>query len=334
MAAAPRRRRSRGARLRPRPAGARRRECSAARARARRGARRGRRDHDAALARGRPRATLGPGGLAEGLARRLALHRHVDGAAARSRASSRRHSRRAGIDALDAPVSGGTIGAEAGTLTIMVGGAEAAAERARPLLRGARDARGARRRPRPRARPRSSATTSAPASTWRPSRRALALARSEGLDPARALRADVELDRRLARPAHALPGAGQRDDAGRARLRADVHRRPDGEGSGAGRAARGRARPRGASRWPRRSRSTGARRQEGHGSLDYSAIALTTGGARSCERAHRAAARGAPRRTSACSARPCASTCRTRSSRCATRRSPRAPAASATTRPT
>ena len=38
------------------------------------------------------------------------------------------------IDALDAPVSGGTIGAEAGTLTIMVGGSEAAAERARPLF--------------------------------------------------------------------------------------------------------------------------------------------------------------------------------------------------------
>ena len=70
-----------------------------------------------------------------------------------------------------------------------------------------------------------------------------------------------ELDRRLARPAHALPGARQRHDARRARLRADVHGRPDGEGPRAGRAARGRARPRGASRWPRRWRSTGARRQ-------------------------------------------------------------------------
>ena len=39
-----------------------------------------------------------------------------------------------GIEALDAPVSGGTIGAEAGTLTIMVGGSEAATERARPLF--------------------------------------------------------------------------------------------------------------------------------------------------------------------------------------------------------
>jgi 3-hydroxyisobutyrate dehydrogenase len=35
---------------------------------------------------------------------------------------------------LDAPVSGGTIGAERGTLTIMVGGTPAAFERARPIL--------------------------------------------------------------------------------------------------------------------------------------------------------------------------------------------------------
>jgi 3-hydroxyisobutyrate dehydrogenase len=42
--------------------------------------------------------------------------------------------REAGLDMLDAPVSGGVGGAEAGTLTFMVGGAEAAVERARPLL--------------------------------------------------------------------------------------------------------------------------------------------------------------------------------------------------------
>ena len=40
----------------------------------------------------------------------------------------------AGIDVLDAPVSGGPRGAAAATLTIMVGGGEAAFERARPLL--------------------------------------------------------------------------------------------------------------------------------------------------------------------------------------------------------
>ena len=39
-----------------------------------------------------------------------------------------------GCDYLDAPVSGGEVGAQAGTLTIMVGGAEEAFERVRPLL--------------------------------------------------------------------------------------------------------------------------------------------------------------------------------------------------------
>ena len=40
----------------------------------------------------------------------------------------------AGCDYLDAPVSGGEVGAKAATLTIMVGGSEAAFERARPLF--------------------------------------------------------------------------------------------------------------------------------------------------------------------------------------------------------
>jgi 3-hydroxyisobutyrate dehydrogenase len=40
----------------------------------------------------------------------------------------------AGIAFIDAPVSGGTAGAAAGTLTFMVGGSEAHVERARPLL--------------------------------------------------------------------------------------------------------------------------------------------------------------------------------------------------------
>lgn len=39
-----------------------------------------------------------------------------------------------GVRALDAPVSGGDIGAQAGTLTIMVGGDEAAYQKARPLF--------------------------------------------------------------------------------------------------------------------------------------------------------------------------------------------------------
>ena len=42
--------------------------------------------------------------------------------------------KRAGIDYLDAPVSGGDVGARDGTLTIMVGGDAAAFERARPLF--------------------------------------------------------------------------------------------------------------------------------------------------------------------------------------------------------
>ncbi|HEY4346555.1 MAG TPA: NAD(P)-dependent oxidoreductase [Gaiellaceae bacterium] len=40
----------------------------------------------------------------------------------------------AGIDAVDAPVTGGDVGARAGTLTVMCGGADRAVERARPIL--------------------------------------------------------------------------------------------------------------------------------------------------------------------------------------------------------
>ena len=39
-----------------------------------------------------------------------------------------------GVEALDAPVSGGQVGAEEGTVSFMVGGSEAAFERAKPLL--------------------------------------------------------------------------------------------------------------------------------------------------------------------------------------------------------
>jgi 2-hydroxy-3-oxopropionate reductase len=41
---------------------------------------------------------------------------------------------KAGIDALDAPVSGGDVGAKNGTLTIMVGGSQAAFDKASPLF--------------------------------------------------------------------------------------------------------------------------------------------------------------------------------------------------------
>ncbi|MEM6840899.1 MAG: 2-hydroxy-3-oxopropionate reductase [Bacteroidota bacterium] len=40
-----------------------------------------------------------------------------------------------GVDALDAPVSGGQVGAEEGTVSFMVGGSEAAFARARPMLK-------------------------------------------------------------------------------------------------------------------------------------------------------------------------------------------------------
>src|SRR5690606_30118182 len=40
-----------------------------------------------------------------------------------------------GVEVLDAPVSGGQVGAEAATLSIMVGGSEPAFERALPILK-------------------------------------------------------------------------------------------------------------------------------------------------------------------------------------------------------
>jgi 3-hydroxyisobutyrate dehydrogenase-like beta-hydroxyacid dehydrogenase len=52
---------------------------------------------------------------------------------ATSRAVAAQASRR-GVDFLDAPVSGGSFGAEAGTLTIMVGGDGGVLERCRPLF--------------------------------------------------------------------------------------------------------------------------------------------------------------------------------------------------------
>ena len=78
-------------------------------------------------------AALGPGGAAEGLSRGSvlvdmstsppALARHLAGALGA-----------AGVEVLDAPVSGGPLGAEAGTLAVMVGGPAAAFERCLPLF--------------------------------------------------------------------------------------------------------------------------------------------------------------------------------------------------------
>jgi 3-hydroxyisobutyrate dehydrogenase len=57
----------------------------------------------------------------------------IDVASARTVAAA---AEAAGLEMLDAPVSGGTVGAAAGTLTFMVGGSEAAFARAEPILRG------------------------------------------------------------------------------------------------------------------------------------------------------------------------------------------------------
>jgi 3-hydroxyisobutyrate dehydrogenase-like beta-hydroxyacid dehydrogenase len=78
-------------------------------------------------------ATLGRAGLAEGLAPGSLC---IDMSTAPPRLARELAAALAArdIDVLDAPVSGGTIGAEAATLTIMVGGSPAAAERARPLF--------------------------------------------------------------------------------------------------------------------------------------------------------------------------------------------------------
>ena len=76
---------------------------------------------------------LGPDGAAEGL-RAGALYIDMSSIApATSRKLAGELAAR-GIDALDAPVSGGQPAAEAGTLSIMVGGADAAVERARAIL--------------------------------------------------------------------------------------------------------------------------------------------------------------------------------------------------------
>jgi 3-hydroxyisobutyrate dehydrogenase-like beta-hydroxyacid dehydrogenase len=76
---------------------------------------------------------LGPGGLHEGW---RTGDVYVD-MSTNSPSTIRRIAEEAalqGVTVLDAPVSGGTKGAEAGTLTIMVGGDQAALEKVRPVL--------------------------------------------------------------------------------------------------------------------------------------------------------------------------------------------------------
>lgn len=75
----------------------------------------------------------GPAGLAEGLASGSLVVDCTSGDPARSRRIADDLARR-GVGFVDAPVSGGTNGAEAGTLTVMVGGTDAAYARAAAIL--------------------------------------------------------------------------------------------------------------------------------------------------------------------------------------------------------
>jgi len=76
---------------------------------------------------------LGPQGVIEGVGPDSLIVDMSTIAPSATRAIAARL-REAGADMLDAPVSGGDIGARDGTLSIMVGGEAAAFERARPLL--------------------------------------------------------------------------------------------------------------------------------------------------------------------------------------------------------
>ncbi|MFL5620040.1 MAG: NAD(P)-dependent oxidoreductase [Gemmatimonadaceae bacterium] len=75
----------------------------------------------------------GADGLLAGLARGAVLVDCTSGDPATSRRIATRLAER-GIGFLDAPVSGGTIGAEQGTLTVMVGGDPTLLERVKPVL--------------------------------------------------------------------------------------------------------------------------------------------------------------------------------------------------------
>jgi 2-hydroxy-3-oxopropionate reductase len=77
--------------------------------------------------------TLGAKGIVEGASPGSVVidHSTIAPDAARRIAAALRSS---GIEMLDAPVSGGVAMAEAGALSIMVGGAETALERVRPVL--------------------------------------------------------------------------------------------------------------------------------------------------------------------------------------------------------
>jgi 3-hydroxyisobutyrate dehydrogenase len=77
--------------------------------------------------------TLGPEGAFESISPSALYVDHTTSSADLARELSR-HAMRVGFGCLDAPVTGGQIGAEQGTLTIMAGGTESDFLRAQPLL--------------------------------------------------------------------------------------------------------------------------------------------------------------------------------------------------------
>ncbi|MBI0446852.1 2-hydroxy-3-oxopropionate reductase [Deinococcus sp. DB0503] len=76
---------------------------------------------------------LGENGVAEGL-RAGSLYIDMSSVAPSTARKVAEALQAQGADALDAPVSGGQVGAEQGTLSIMVGGSEEGFERARPIF--------------------------------------------------------------------------------------------------------------------------------------------------------------------------------------------------------
>jgi 3-hydroxyisobutyrate dehydrogenase len=77
---------------------------------------------------------FGPGGIAEGARPGQLLVDFSSLEPTATRAMAAELEQRCGMRWVDAPVSGGTPGAEAGSLTIMAGGREEDVERARPIL--------------------------------------------------------------------------------------------------------------------------------------------------------------------------------------------------------
>src|SRR3982751_4082971 len=76
----------------------------------------------------------GPNGLLAGLKKGAILVDCTSGDPATSRRIAERLAEK-GVDFIDAPVSGGTSGAEKGTLTVMVGGTQQLLDRAMPVIK-------------------------------------------------------------------------------------------------------------------------------------------------------------------------------------------------------